>query len=110
MSTGRASIAQSIEGQRKVMNGCEVMAVSGLGPGLRGAWSRRSSSIRRSCRRPDVAGAAPACATPVGQAAALFLQLGEAQDGVDQVVVGGQLERVHPGTGERLAQGLFTPF
>src|SRR5262245_33799902 len=41
--------------------------------------------------------------------AAPLAQVGEAPDGVDQVLVGGELERVHPGIGEARAQRRLAP-
>ena len=43
------------------------------------------------------AAGAPAAPPPAGEPAAALAQVGEAQDRVDQVVVGGQLERVDAG-------------
>ena len=43
-------------------------------------------------------------ATPVGEPAALLLQLGEAHDGLDQVVVGAELEGVDAGAAEGFAE------
>jgi hypothetical protein len=87
--TGRASIAHSIVGQRKVIQGvAEVIATPGRG---------RSD-------RPHVGDRAVGRPGPVGEPAALLLQVGEAQHRVDEVVVGAELEGVDAGAGERLAQ------
>src|ERR1019366_6853276 len=91
-SKGTASIAHNMLGQRKVMNGCD---------GVMGAGSRRRSHVR---------GRSEPGAVPVGESAALFLQVGEAQDRIDKVVVGGEFERVDAGAREGLAQLGLAPF
>ena len=53
----------------------------------------------RAVRRPG----------PVGEPAALLLQVGEAEDRVDQVVVGRELEGVDAGPGEAFTQGGLAP-
>ena len=61
-------------------------------------------------RGPDVAHGARLRAAPVGEAAALLLQVGKAQDGVDEIVVGSELERVDAGARQALAQLALAPF
>src|SRR5207249_6879557 len=60
-------------------------------------------------------GPASACqmlrqAATAGELAAPLAQVGEAQDRIDEIVVGRQLERVHAGLAERRSQRLFALF
>ena len=78
-----------------------------VGPeeGHEAAWQDASSCGSAS----RATGAPRRAAAPVGEPAALLPQVGEAQDGVDQVVVGGELERVDAGPGEAFAQRGLAP-
>ena len=64
---------------------------------------------RRLMLQAHVRRRAEARAAPVGAPAALLLQIGEAQDGVDQVIVGGELEGVDARPGQALAQRGLAP-
>ena len=61
------------------------------------------SALSVGRRRPDV-GDRAAAAAPVGEPAALLLEVGEAQHRIDEVVVGAELQGVDAGARERFAQ------
>src|SRR5450432_2377690 len=95
-------------GQRKVIAGDELLIGKPSHFALRySPWERPGGSCcRPQVRRRD----AEARAAPVGEPAALLLEVGKAQDRVDQVIVGRELERIDAGPRQALAQLGLAPF